>query len=50
MRQKTLVFGSILSVISLLFLCTISLATKSRLSGMGDLSIIIEDESNVINL
>jgi hypothetical protein len=25
-------------------------ATKSRLSGMGDLSIVIEDESNMINL
>jgi len=25
-------------------------ATKSRLSGMGDLSVVIEDESNMINL
>jgi hypothetical protein len=50
MRQKIFIFASIFSVISLLFLCSLSFATKSRLSGMGDLSIVIEDESNMINL
>ncbi|KPK74938.1 MAG: hypothetical protein AMJ89_05150 [candidate division Zixibacteria bacterium SM23_73] len=50
MRQKTLIFASILSFTLLLFLCSLSFATKSRLSGMGDLSIVIEDESNMINL
>ncbi len=50
MRQKILVSATILFFTSLLFLCSLSLATKSRLSGMGDLSIMIEDESNMINL
>ncbi len=50
MRQRILIFGSVFSLTSFLFLCPPSLATKSRLSGMGDLSIVIEDESNMINL
>jgi len=50
MRPKILVFASIFSITSLLFLCSLSFATKSRLSGMGELSIVIEDESNMISL
>ncbi|MCK4427098.1 MAG: hypothetical protein KAW16_01290 [candidate division Zixibacteria bacterium] len=50
MRQKILIFASIFSFTSLLLLCSLSFATQSRLSGMGELSIVIEDESNMINL
>lgn len=50
MRSKVDVFVLILSVTSFLFLCPLSYATKSRLMGMGDLSVVIEDESNMINL
>jgi hypothetical protein len=35
---------------TILLLCSQIQATKSRLLGMGDLSIVIEDESNMINL
>ncbi|MGB7062577.1 MAG: hypothetical protein WBF13_09545 [Candidatus Zixiibacteriota bacterium] len=50
MRSKTLI--SVPALCLFLSLCLVSSAdaTRSRLSGMGDLSIVIEDESNMINL
>jgi hypothetical protein len=50
MRQRIPIFGLVLSLTSFLFLCPLSFATKSRLSAMGELSIVIEDESDMINL
>jgi hypothetical protein len=49
MRRKDFV-PALIFFASLLLLCSQTLATKSRLLGMGDLSIMIEDESNMINL
>jgi hypothetical protein len=49
MRCKDVLLALIF-FIAFLFLCSQTLATKSRLLGMGDLSIVIEDESNMINL
>jgi hypothetical protein len=50
MRRLIMVWIFFLSI--LLSFCTLDQinATKSRLLGMGDLSIVIEDESNIINL
>jgi hypothetical protein len=50
MRRNILIFSFAFFVTSLLVLNSPALATESRLSGMGDLSIVIEDESNMINL
>ena len=50
MRRRIILFASIFSFTLLFILCSLSLATKSRLSGMGNLSVVIEDESNMINL
>jgi opacity protein-like surface antigen len=49
MRRKDFV-PALIFFATLLLLCSQTLATKSRLMGMGDLSIVIEDESNMINL
>ncbi len=48
-KRIALSYTVILLILSL-FLCTSAYSTKSRLSAMGDLSIVIEDESNLINL
>ncbi len=50
MRLKILFSASIIFAILILLFCSQTFATKSWLSGMGDLSIVIEDESNMINL
>ncbi|MGB2980409.1 MAG: hypothetical protein WBC77_04085 [Candidatus Zixiibacteriota bacterium] len=50
MRPRILFSGSIILAILFLLFCSQSSATRSRLSAMGDLSIVIEDESNMINL
>jgi hypothetical protein len=44
------IFLCIFFLLSPFFFCSDTFATRSRLSGMGDLSIVIEDESNMINL
>ncbi|NIM99824.1 MAG: hypothetical protein GTO24_17645 [candidate division Zixibacteria bacterium] len=43
-------FLTVSITLSVLWLFSFAHATRSRLSGMGDLSIVIEDESNMINL
>jgi hypothetical protein len=48
MRNRVVIFLLLLSVS--VFLNNHACATRSRLMGMGDLSTVIEDESNIINL
>jgi len=50
MRKENFIFLFIFSIIFPLFFSPYTYATRSRLSGMGELSIVIEDESNMINL
>jgi len=50
MRKKNFVFFSFFSITLLLCFSSYTYATQSRLSGMAELSIVIEDESNMINL
>ncbi len=50
MRLRVFFSTWIILTILLLLFCSQTFATKSRLLGMGDLSIVIEDESNMINL
>ncbi len=50
MRERLAAFSFILSLSLILLFCSLAFATRSRLMGMGDLSIVIEDESNMINL
>ncbi len=50
MRIYKLIWLFILLSILSSCICSHANATKSRLSAMGDLSIVIEDESNMINL
>jgi hypothetical protein len=50
MRKKNLIFLFTFFTVLLPLFSPDAFATKSRLSGMGDLSIVIEDESNMINL
>jgi len=50
MQKENFMFLFTLSIILLLCFSSYTHATRSRLSGMGDLSIVIEDESNMINL
>lgn len=50
MSKRIALSFSVILLFLLLFFCTSAYSTKSRLSGMGDLSIVIEDESNLINL
>ena len=50
MRPRILFSAWIVLTILLLLFCSQAFATRSRLSGVGDLSIVIEDESNMINL
>ena len=49
--RKRILFSLFVLLPSLaFFLPPLAFATKSRLMGMGDLSIVVEDESNMINL
>ncbi|MGB7062576.1 MAG: hypothetical protein WBF13_09540 [Candidatus Zixiibacteriota bacterium] len=50
MRPRILFSAWIVLTILFLFFYSQAFATRSRLSAMGDLSIVIEDESNMINL
>ena len=50
MRKPQLSFLFIVVIVLPLYLNFPASATQSRLSAMGDLSIVIEDESNMINL
>ena len=50
MSKRIALSYSVIFLFLLLFFCTSAYSTKSRLSGMGDLSIVIEDESNMIDL
>lgn len=50
MRKPKLSFLFIVAIVLPLYLYSPASATQSRLSAMGDLSIVIEDESNQIDL
>ncbi len=50
MRKRILFSLFVLIPFLFIVLSSLAVATKSRLMGMGDLSIVIEDESNMINL
>lgn len=50
MRKRILFSLFVLIPFLFIVLSPLAFATRSRLMGMGDLSIVIEDESNMINL
>ena len=50
MQKKNLLIVFVFFLVVTFVLYSQASATRSRLSGMGDLSIVIEDESNMINL